>query len=127
MLFCTTIHIKFALKLWLEVKLLVQNLLVCTVVCKNLCVTTINHLDKNNTKQQRGLVDMEQPKWWQTTTKSTEFKRTLLSPVQSKTKPSKYKFNFVYFPVGYKYSVMKDMVMHCKTKLFKIKKISSFG
>ena len=35
--------------------------------------------------------------------------------------------HFFFFSVGDKYSVMKDMVMHCKTKLFKIKKISSFG
>ena len=40
---------------------------------------------------------MEQPKGWQTTTKFTEFRRTLLSPVQSETKPSKCKFNFFFF------------------------------
>ena len=41
---------------------------------------------------------MEQPQGWQTTTKSTEFRRrTLLSPIQSETKPSKYIYIYIYF------------------------------
>ena len=40
---------------------------------------------------------MEQPQGWQTTTKSTVFRRrTLLSPVQSETKPSKYIYIYIY-------------------------------
>ena len=41
---------------------------------------------------------MAQPQGWQTTTKSIEFRRrTLLSPVQSETKPSKYIYIYIFF------------------------------